>query len=252
MDVTVLGKSPSWPDSGGACSGYLVREGGYTLLLDCGTGVYAKLRQHVDYRMLDAILISHLHPDHISDLVPYSFGLSYSSERNGRRPALHAPPGAQGFLRGIGDAWGFGDQLAQAFDLSEYDTEADLTLGPFKVRFCEVPHFILCFAIDISTARGRFTFGADCATNGALAEFARGTDLLMLEATERDDEVPDEGVRGHMTAREAGELAAQAQAPRLVLTHYSDELDSAAVRAGAEAGFGAAVELATEGSHFAV
>lgn len=252
MDVTVLGKSPSWPDRGGACSGYLVRGGGYTLLLDCGTGVFAKLRQHVDYRSLDAILISHLHPDHISDLVPYSFGLSYSNERDGRRPSLHVPPGAHGFLRGIGDAWGFGDQLAQAFELSEYDPEAELALGPFRVRFCEVPHFIQCFAIDIDTGRGRFTYGADCATNDALAEFARGTDLLMLEATEQDGQVSDEGVRGHMTAREAGLLAAQAQAPRLVLTHYSDELDSEAVRAGAEAGFGAPVELATAGSHFAV
>ncbi len=252
MDVTVLGKSPSWPDSGGACSGYLVREGGYTLLLDCGTGVYAKLRQHLDYRALDAILISHLHPDHTSDLVPYSFGLSYSSERDGHRPALHVPPGAATFLRGLGDAWGFGDQFAQAFALSEYDPDAELELGPLSARFCEVPHFVRCFAIDISNGRGRFTYGADCATNAALPEFARGTDLLMLEATERDDQVAEDGLRGHMTAREAGELAARAQASRLVLTHFSDELDRAAVRAGAQAGFGRPVELATEGRHFAV
>jgi ribonuclease BN (tRNA processing enzyme) len=252
MDVTVLGKSPSWPDAGGACSGYLLREGGYTLLLDCGTGVYAKLREHIDYRALDAIVISHLHPDHISDLVPYSFGLSYSSESDARRPQLHVPPAAGAFMHGLGEAWGFGDQLEVAFSLSEYDPEAELQLGPFTARFCEVPHFVRCFAVDVGNGRGRFTYGADCAPNDALPEFARGTDLLMLEATEREDQVTDGGLRGHMTATEAGELAAQARAPRLVLTHFSDQLDAADVRSRAQASFGGTVELAAEGRHFAV
>jgi ribonuclease BN (tRNA processing enzyme) len=252
MDVTVLGKSPSWPDSGGACSGYLIREGGYTLLLDCGTGVYAKLREHMDYRALDAIVISHLHPDHTSDLVPYSFGLSYANESDGRRPALHVPPDAIGVLRGIGDAWGFGDQLAQSFALSEYDPDGELKLGPLQARFCEVPHFVRCFAIDVSNGRGRFTYGADCAPNTALPEFGRGTDLLMLEATEREDQVDQVGLRGHMTAREAGSLAAESQVSRLVLTHFSDQLDAASIRAEAEVSFGGPVELASEGHHFAV
>jgi ribonuclease BN (tRNA processing enzyme) len=252
MDVTVLGKSPSWPDAGGACSGYLIREGGYALLLDCGTGVYAKLREHIDYRAVDAIVISHLHPDHTSDLVPYSFGLSYSSESDGRRPELHVPPAAGGFLEGVGDAWGFGDQLARAFTLSEYDPEGELALGPLRIRFCEVPHFVRCFAIDIGNGRGRFTYGADCAPNQALPEFARGTDLLMLEATELPDQVATDGLRGHMTAAEAGAMAAQAQAPRLVLTHFSDQLDEVAVRTEAQASFGGPVELAAEGQHFAI
>jgi ribonuclease BN (tRNA processing enzyme) len=139
-----------------------------------------------------------------------------------------------------------------AFALSEYDPEAELRLGPLRVRFCEVPHFVRCFAVDLSNGRGRFTYGADCAPNDALPEFARGTDLLMLEATEREDQVAPDGLRGHMTAAEAGDLAARAQAPRLVLTHFSDELDAAAVRSGARASFGGPVELAAEGRHFAV
>src|SRR6201996_9185093 len=147
MDVTVLGKSPSWPDSGGACSGNLIREGGYTMLLDCGTGVYAKLREHIDYRALDALVLSHMHPDHTSDLVPYSFGLSYGDGRDARRPALYAPPGGGNLLRGIGEAWGFGDQIEKSFALTEYDPDRELQLGPLRLRFCEVPHFVTCFAI---------------------------------------------------------------------------------------------------------
>ena len=75
MRITVLGKSPSWQDAGGACSGYLVEDGGTRLLLDCGNGVFAKLRERVDYTELDAVLISHLHADHFLDLVPYSYAL---------------------------------------------------------------------------------------------------------------------------------------------------------------------------------
>src|SRR6202035_427971 len=62
--LTIVGRSPSWPDAGGACSGYLIEERGYRLLLDCGPGVFAKLRQVIDYLELDAVLISHMHGDH--------------------------------------------------------------------------------------------------------------------------------------------------------------------------------------------
>ena len=78
MRITVLGKSPSWEDAGGACSGYLVSDGETALLLDCGNGVFAKLRQQIDYVDVDAILISHLHADHILDLVPYAYALTYA------------------------------------------------------------------------------------------------------------------------------------------------------------------------------
>ncbi len=72
MRITVLGKSPSWQDAGGACSGYLVEEAGTFLLLDCGNGVFSKLRRHRDYVAVDVIVISHLHADHFLDLVPYA------------------------------------------------------------------------------------------------------------------------------------------------------------------------------------
>ena len=75
LKITVLGKSPAWQDAGGACSGYLVESESTTVLLDCGGGVFAKLRQHVDYTEVDAVVISHVHADHFIDLVPYSYGL---------------------------------------------------------------------------------------------------------------------------------------------------------------------------------
>ena len=69
LRITVLGKSPSWQDAGGACSGYLIEESGTCVLLDCGNGVFSKLRRYRDYVAVDAVVISHLHADHFLDLV---------------------------------------------------------------------------------------------------------------------------------------------------------------------------------------
>ncbi len=73
-----MGKSPSWQDAGGACSGYLVEDGGRFVLLDCGNGVFAKLRQHATTWTSPPSSISHLHADHFLDLVPYSYALTYA------------------------------------------------------------------------------------------------------------------------------------------------------------------------------
>ena len=78
MRLTVLGKSPSWQDAGGACSGYLIQEGDTTVLIDCGNGVFSKLRERIDYVDVDAVVISHLHADHFLDLVPYAYALTYA------------------------------------------------------------------------------------------------------------------------------------------------------------------------------
>src|SRR5680860_997994 len=78
MKLTVLGKSPAWQDAGGACSGYLVAEERTTILVDCGNGVFGKLRGCHDYVDVDAIFISHLHADHFMDLVPYAFALTHA------------------------------------------------------------------------------------------------------------------------------------------------------------------------------
>ena len=113
-----------------------------------------------------------------------------------------------------------------------------------------MPHFIAAFAVELTGADGRrFTFGADCRFNDELVEFARETNLLLLEATAGERQPEPDG--GHMSAREAGELARLAGAGKLVLTHFSDELDPVRVLAEGREGFGSgAVELAIPGARF--
>jgi ribonuclease BN (tRNA processing enzyme) len=249
-----LGKSPAMPDAGGANSGYLVTEDGFTLLLDCGTGVFAELRTVCEPTAVDAILVTHMHLDHCADLMPYAHALAYAYGKSGSRPRLLLPPGGRDLLARFADLLGIGYPVTNAFEMKTYDPGAVHAVGPFTVRHQEVPHYVPTWACELGGSDGgRFTFGADCAPNDALVKFARDTDLLMLEATEEVAPFVAEGdVRGHMTAREAGELARRAGAKRAALTHFSDLLDPQVVMSEGEAGFGGAVELVRAGLRFTV
>jgi len=252
VKITVLGKSPAWQDPGGACSGYLVEEEDCCLLLDCGNGVFGKLREQRDHEQVDAVVVSHLHSDHCFDLIPYAYALSYSPrarELPNPRPTLYAPPGGQEAFRTVTGTWGLPELVEQAFCLIEYAPDTVVDLGPLQVRFHEVPHFIRTFAVQVTSAAGTFTFGADCCPNDALVEFARGTDLLMLEATL---EHPEPGNRGHLTAAEAGAHARRAGAGRLVLTHFEAGDHAERSRADAAAEFDGPVELAAEGAVYTI
>ena len=253
MRITVLGKSPAVPDADGACSGYLVSEEG-DVLVDCGTGVFSKLRSVCDPRAVKAVLITHVHADHIMDLLPYSHALSHVYG-GGAKPLLLGPPGSTAVLGQIAAAFGMTGQIEDAFITREYDPDRTVPVAGLEVSFREVPHFIRAWACDLRAQNGkRFTFGADCGPNDEIPRLAKGTDLLMLEATEGTTPHAKLNVahRGHLTAREAGELGRRAQAKRLVLTHFSDMLDGEAVRREGAAGFGNPIELAVAGASFEV
>jgi ribonuclease BN (tRNA processing enzyme) len=257
MRITVLGKSPAWQDAGGACSGYLVQEGDTTMLLDCGGGVFGKLREHVDYTDVDAVVISHVHADHFIDLVPYSYGLLLTPRQqpvpvaghpgtdDPARPRLIVPPGARQTFRTVVGAWGDEELIEQAFLLEDYDAGSTVEIGPLTATFTEVPHFILTHAVNLVSEAGRFTFGADCRPCDEVVEAARDTDLLIIEATLPRPERT--GIRGHLTPAEAGEHARRAGAKRVVLTHISDELDAEWAREEGSKAFGGPVEVARAG-----
>jgi len=248
--ITVLGKSPAWQDANGACSGYLVEGGGQTILLDCGPGVFAKLRGVVPYEAVDAIVISHLHADHILDLVPFASGIRYRPwEGDVPRPRLIAPPGAREAFAKLCEGGGMtADHLELAFDLTVYDPAQALVLGGLELRFQPVPHYIPANAIEFADGEGRFTFGADCGPSDELCAFASGTDLLMLEATLPEPEPPDD--RGHLTAFEAGEHAARAGAKHLVLTHYTADLGTDWVVSEAARAFDGRIDAAADGASY--
>lgn len=257
----MLGKSPSWQDAGGACSGYLIQSDATNVLLDCGNGVFGKLRERIDYVELDAVILSHLHADHWLDLVPYSYALIYAPKQqpvpvhtwpgtdSPARPRLIAPPGAPGVFRQVTSAWGNDDLIESAFRVEEYAPEATVEVGDLRASFHPVPHFIDTFAVNVSEdGSSKLCYSADTRPGDELVEIARDADLLLVEATLPRPERT--GVRGHLTPEEAGDHAKRAGAKRVVITHISDELGDEWAREEAERGFGGPVEVAREGATY--
>jgi len=259
MRLTVLGKSPSWQDADGACSGYLVQQGDTCVLVDCGNGVFGKLRRFRDYTCVDAVVISHLHADHFLDLIPFSYALTYAPRQqpvpvdrwpgveSPVRPRLIVPRGATDCFRRVVGTWGNEDLVENAFTIEEYGADDAPEVGDLRFTFQSVPHFTETFAICIqANGGGKLAFGADSRPSIDLIEFAHEADLLLVEATLPRPE--RSGMRGHLTPREAGEHGKAAAAKRLVITHISDELDSLWARHEAEDAFGGPVHVAHEGA----
>src|SRR3954468_21283028 len=264
MRLTVLGKSPSWQDAGGACSGYLIEEADTSVLLDCGNGVFSKLRRFRDYTQIHGVVISHLHADHFLDLVPFSYALTYAPRQqpvpvdrwpgtdHPACPELIAPRGARDTFRRVVGAWGNDDLIENAFNLCEYEPSDCPQVGSLRFTFQTVPHFTETFAIAVESTNGggRLVFGADSPATQELLPFAKGCDLLLggapLPRPERS------GERGHLTPREAGEHGRDAGAKRVVLTHISDELDALWARKEAGDAFGGPVDVAAEGAVYSI
>ena len=260
MRLTVLGKSPSWQDADGACSGYLIEDGETCVLLDCGNGVFSKLRKFRDYTKVNAVVLSHLHADHFLDLIPYSYALTYAPRQqpvpvdrwpgtdNPCRPKLYAPKGAIDTFRRVVGAWGNDDLIENAFEIEEFRADSVLEIGSMRFRFESVPHFTETFAIRIESTDGGgvLAYGADSRPSDDLIEFVRDADLFVVEATLPRPERT--GMRGHLTPREAGEHGRKAGVKQVVLTHLSEDLGRVWAREEATEAFGSQVDVAREGA----
>jgi len=209
-----------------ACSAYLIEDGGFAFSLDLGTGAFANMRRYADYDRLDAIVVSHMHADHFLDLIPLRYALRYGSKKRSDRLPVWMPPGGIAMLRSMTNAFaseGNGDFLNEAFHLREFDPSASLTIGGGRLRFAPTTHYITSFAIRYEREGTSITYSADTAPDARVVELARGTDLFLCEATLLAGEQEHAHVRGHSSAAEAAQMATDAEARRLVLTHYSQD-----------------------------
>ncbi|MCL4458479.1 MAG: MBL fold metallo-hydrolase [Chloroflexi bacterium] len=223
MRVTILGSSPAWTNAGGACSGYLLEQGETRLLLDCGNGVCGNLSKHIAYDAISAIIVSHMHPDHFLDLIPYRYALVYGlGHRLERRPYLYLPPGGQMVLEHIVAAFAeAADFLSSVFEVQEYDPLEPLCVGELIIRFMPVRHFIPTFGMTVMGDK-TIAYSSDSGPSEALVSLAKDADLFLCEATLRQaaEEGPE---RGHLSPVEAGTIARRAAVKMLVLTHIGRE-----------------------------
>jgi ribonuclease BN (tRNA processing enzyme) len=227
MKLTVIGCSPAWPNPGGAQSGYLVESEGRRVLLDCGAGVLAKLREQEDWPRVDAICITHFHLDHWGDLVPWVWALSFGPASELSPPELWLPPGGRAVLREIGQRLGFPEMFEDAFRVSEYAAGEEIETAGFHVTPKRVLHYdLLAFGFRVSANGKTIAYSGDSGPSDELPELARNADLFICEATLLEPN-PEGGARGHLAADEAKAAFDASGAKRLVLTHrpYERPLD---------------------------
>lgn len=244
LELIPLGTGAAYGHPDQAQSGYLVRAGGTAVAFDLGAGTFNRLLGHVDPVQLDAVVISHLHPDHLADLLAARVYMAHGPGL-GHPLQVHAPPGLMDRLGGIsgGESWA-------GITVSDLPAAGGtLEIGELMVRHAEVPHLPPTHALRAEYAGRSITYGADCRPNDDLTALAEGTDILLLEATFGAEDIP-EGV-AHLNARAAGEMARAAGAGRLLLIHGQPDVDrEASVRIAADA-FGGPVEWAREGHVYA-
>ncbi len=222
MKLTVVGCSPAWPNPGGAQSGYLV-EGAGRLLLDCGPGVLARLREREGWPRVDAVVLTHFHLDHWGDLVPWIFGASFGAGRGGERAELWLPPGGSEMLRSFGAKLAFGPQIDGVFHVREYADGEPFKAAGFDVTPLRLLHYnVRTFGLRVTDGHATVAYSGDTAPNDNLQELARDADVFLCEATLAAPEPPEE--RGHLTAEEAVAAFESSGARRLLVIHRPDEL----------------------------
>jgi len=253
LELRVLGSSSSIPRPGRACSGYLVRGAGRSVVLDLGSGAFANLRSALPAEDVDAVVISHMHPDHFLDLVPMRYALRYGPRAHARKPLLYLPPDGAALLRRVVDAFPaeVSRDYLEVYDIRTYDPDEELRVGDLRVRFALTAHFIATFAMRCEFESVSVTYSADTAPEPRVCGLAHETDAFVCEAT-LAAQSSENGQRGHSSAREAGGMAQSAGVRRLVLSHYGAESTPAELTAEGSKTFQGAIVVADDNMDLAL
>jgi ribonuclease BN (tRNA processing enzyme) len=246
MRLTVLGCAGSFPGPDSACSAYLVEAGGFRLLIDFGAGSLSALQRYASLTSIDAIMLSHLHADHILDACNYVVVRRYAPD--GPYPVLpvYAPAGAGGRLAA---AYGEG-MLDDVYEFREL-TSGQLEIGPFAVTVDRVNHPVETYGVRLEHGGRVLAYSADTAPCEALLRLAHNADLFLCEASYLDGEENPPDL--HLTGRDAGEAATKAGAAKLLLTHLVDAWGSESnTLESATAAFTGPVEVARAGARYDV
>ncbi len=227
MRLTVFGGCGAWPAAGQACGGYLLERDGFRLLVDPGYAVLPRLLATIDAAAVDAVVVSHGHPDHCADLSPLLRARALSDEPPAPLP-VYAPAGAVDAVLAL-------DSIRSVAGAVELETLTDgdgVRVGPFDVTTASLPHFVPNLGMRITDGSATLTYSGDAGPDPALVELARDADLLLVEAT-YPDAVPDEDAGRLCSAVEAAEQGVAAGARRIMLTHLWPGLPPAAFLAAA-------------------
>jgi len=227
----------------------MLEHNGFRIVLDLGYGTLPRLLGLLDSTVgdgIDAVLITHRHPDHMIDLHGL-FRARWFGRRGAAPVPLYAPSGVLDLVAALEEDEA--DAVREVFDWHE--TPSSRTgLGPFQLETRPLPHFVPNVGIRLSCREFTVAYTGDTGPDPGLAELGRGADLYIVEATSRDQQretTPDPGAQMLLSARDAGEAAEAAGTRRLLLTHFWPGNDREKSRREAQAVFSGEVLLADEG-----
>lgn len=250
MRLTVVGCSGSVPGPESPASCYLVEAEGFRVLLDLGNGALGALQRHCRIGDVDAVLLSHLHPDHCIDVLSLYVARTYDTEGGYPVIPVYGPVGAGAHLAA---AYGRAEDpgLTGCFDFRDW-TPGPERVGPFTVTAARVAHPVETWAVRLEHAGRSLAYSGDTGPCQQLVDLARGVDLALFESSFQEGR--DEGAPPalHLTGRQAGEHASRAGAGRLLLTHLPPWNDAGVSVAAAREAFSGPVEAVTCGATYDV
>ena len=253
MRLTVVGCSGSYPGPDSPASCYLVEAGEgdrvWRVLLDLGSGALGRLHDFVDPLVIDAVFISHLHPDHFFDMSGFYVLRKYHPTVRPPRIPVYGP---RGVAERMAVAYGLGEDpgMTEEFAFEEYDEGVPMQVGPLTVEVTKVTHPIESFAIRVTHQGRSLAYSGDTGPCEALVDLAKGSDLLLAEAAFREGQENPVGL--HLTGKDAAQAALRAGAGRLVLTHVPPWYDGQDALAEARPLFEGPLELARSGATYDV
>jgi len=219
-------------------------------LLDLGNGALGPLQSYLDLRELDAVLLSHLHPDHCIDMCSLYVALWYAP--GGPPPDRLAVYGPVGTMDRLERAYGEHEvgSLGLVYDVRHFHDGHPVQVGPFTVTPMRVWHPVEAYGLRVEADGQTLAYSGDTDTCDNLVELARDVDLFLCEASFVEGRDAARGV--HLTGLRAGQAAAQAGARRLLLTHVPPWTDPDVVLAEAESAYSGKTEVATAGLQIAL
>lgn len=246
--LTVLGSCGAWPEPGRACSGFLLEHRGFRVVLDLGYGAAGRLFEHLgaaDGRGVDAVVVTHRHPDHMVDLHAL-FRARWFGARGEAPVPVYAAKGVRQVLLALEDGWP--DDLDAVF--AWHPLPGSYDVGPFRLTSYDLPHWVPNAGVRLESDELTVAYSGDSGPSDRLADLAAGADLLVCEATDRHQQakVPPATRSGlHLDSGGAARTASAAGAHRLLLTHFWSGNDRERSRREAATIFDGPVDLAEEG-----
>jgi ribonuclease BN (tRNA processing enzyme) len=237
--LTVLGTDGSYPGPGGCNSGYLLQADDFATWMDTGPGTMANLQLHLPLSQLDAVVVSHAHPDHWSDLEGLYVAMRYFLGRKGL--PIYAPEGLRDLM--------VGEKPDGTFDWRVIADGETAQVGPARWTWSRTDHPVETLASRVEVEGRALAYSADTGPEWELSSLGEGIQLALVEATMT---LQEEGTIQHLSARQAGRTAASAGAERLLITHFAPPIDRAVALAEATAAFGGPVEVAEVGKTWTV